>query len=518
MAVFVITGGHKLAPDDDCDRELRVDLKTSQEESYHRLIELTVLYETAPVGLGFLDHGLRYVRLNQALAEINGVSIQAHIGRLANEVNPELAKIIEPLMTQVLASREPLLHVELKGHRPKDSNDERFWIASFYPVANGGTFGVSVSFQDVTVLKASENLQRRFAAIVESSDDAMISLNLNSDITSWNLAAQRMFGYRAVDVMGKPISILAAPSQANPDQGNEMPYVWKQLQANEAASHYETVHRCIDGRYIDVSLTVSLIYDWNGSVMGASQTMRDVTQQRRNRNALLRTNEELRQFAFAAAHDLQEPLRNISLCAQMLSAQNQSGAIADVDQSLALVLGSANRMQTLVRDLLLYTEVVTLQDHESNVVDCNVACQAALQNLATLVDQCEARIRVSTLPKVSAKSVHLTQLFQNLIGNAVKYRSEERQAEVHVFADRIDNQWVFSVRDNGIGIASEFHTRIFEVFKRLHGRDIPGTGIGLSICKRIIDHYDGRLWLESKVGEGSTFRFSLPYEKDLAIQ
>jgi PAS domain S-box-containing protein len=479
-----------------------LDLKRSEEESYHRLLELDVLYQTAPVGLGFVDHELRYVRLNQVLAEINGLPLEAHIGRHASEINPQLSKAVVPMMEQVLVSRQPRLNVELRGHTPADILQERIWIASFYPVANGQTFGVSVAFQDVTTLKASEDIQRRFSSIVESSDDAMISLNLNSSITSWNRAAEDMFAYSAAEVMGKTIAILAAPNQRN-----EIPELLKRLQKGEPAGHFETVHRRKDGSFIDVWLTVSPIHDRGGCVIGASETVRNITEQKRDRSALVRINDELRQFAYAAAHDLQEPLRNISLHAQMLDMPTKGPAEAETGQPVSVILGSAARMQTLLKDLLLYTEVVDLRRETAPVVDCNAACRTALENLVAAVDECKAKITIAALPRIEVRTTHLVQLLQNLIGNALKYRSEDRKVQIKISAERRDNDWVFSVRDNGIGIAPEYHDRIFRVFSRLHGRDTPGTGIGLAICKRIVDHYGGRLWLESEVGRGSTFWF-----------
>ncbi len=485
-------------------KQTQSDLKSSQEESYHRLLELEVLYRTAAVGLGFLDHELRYVRLNEALAGINGLPVEAHIGRHASEINPELARIVVPMMEQVLASKQPLLNVEITGTTPADVLQQHTWMVNFHPVSNARTFGVSVVFQDITALKETEDIRARFGVIVESSDDAMISMKLDGAITSWNRAAERMFGYSAREAMGKAISILATPQHTN-----ELPDILVRLQGGERADHYETLHRRKDGRYIDVSLTVSPIHDSRGSVIGASETVRDITQQKRAHAALLRSNEELRQFAFAAAHDLQEPLRNIGLYAQILDVRYKRNGDAEADEHMTTVIESARRMQTLIKDLLEYTEAVDLHG-QGQLVDCKEVCQTALDNLSSAVQECEANITVAPLPTLVAERTHVIQLFQNLISNALKYREKDRHAQIHVSAERADSQWIFSVKDNGIGIAAEYHERIFGVFKRLHGPDVPGTGIGLAICKRIVDHHGGRLWLESEVGGGSTFHFSFP--------
>jgi PAS domain S-box-containing protein len=333
-----------------------------------------------------------------------------------------------------------------------------------------------------------------------------------STITTWNGAAERMFGYSAEEAIGKTIAILATPHRPK-----ELLGILELLQQGERAEQLETVQRRKDGRPIDVSLTVSPIRDRHGCVIGFSETARDITEQKRAQATLLRSNEELRQFTFAAAHDLQEPLRNIDLYGQMLDAQYKGNLDAEADEYLGIVIESARRMQTLIKDLLTYTQSVAAHDHGGYSVDANVICRTALDNLASALADCQANVSVAPLPTVVAEPTHIMQLFQNLISNALKYRAKERRPEIDVSAERRDDGWVLSVKDNGIGIAPEYHDQIFGVFKRLHGRDVPGTGIGLAICKRIVDHYGGRLWLESEVGQGSTFYFSFPIEDDLDL-
>ncbi|MDX6711685.1 MAG: hypothetical protein QOH96_2701, partial [Blastocatellia bacterium] len=455
---------------------------------------------------------LRYLRLNKAFATINDLSLEAHIGRHASELNPRLANIFVPMMAQVLASRLPLLNIEITGSTPGDFIRPRTWMVNFYPVTNATTFGVSVAFQDITALKATEDIRTRLGVIVESSDDAMISMTLDGTITTWNSAAERMFGYSAEEAIGKTIGILATPHRPK-----ELLSILEFLQEGKRAEQHETVQRRKDGRHVDVSLTVSPIRDQRGSVIGFSETARDITEQKRAQATLLRSNEELRQFTFAAAHDLQEPLRNIDLYGQMLDTQYKGNLDAEADEYLGIVIESARRMQTLIKDLLTYTQAVDVQDRSGHPVDGNEICRTALDNLASALANCQATVSVGPLPTVVAEPAHVMQLFQNLIGNALKYRAKERPPQIDISAERRDHSWVFSVKDNGIGIAPEYHDRIFGVFKRLHGRDVPGTGIGLAICKRITDHYGGRLWLESEVGQGSTFYFSFAIENDIDL-
>jgi light-regulated signal transduction histidine kinase (bacteriophytochrome) len=170
----------------------------------------------------------------------------------------------------------------------------------------------------------------------------------------------------------------------------------------------------------------------------------------------------------------------------------------------------ARRMEALVQDLLAYTKAASIADEVPEPIEAEKALQAALSNLAEAIRQSGVQMNYGTLPVVRMREVHLQQLFQNLIGNAIKYRSEERP-QLSISTERDDNSWLFSIRDNGIGISPEYKERIFGLFKRLHGNDqYAGTGIGLAICQRIVDRYRGRIWVESEPGKGSTFFFTVP--------
>jgi PAS domain S-box-containing protein len=357
------------------------ELKSSQTESYHRLLELEVLYGTAPVGLAFLDRELRYVRLNEAFAEINDLPVEDHLGRYAMEINPGLAKMVVPMMERAIASNKPLLRVEIESPMRGDATRQRTWMVNLHPVTNASIFGVSVVFNEITALKEAEYLRTRFSTIVESSDDAMISMKLDGAITSWNRAAEEMLAYSAEEVVGKAISILATP-----DRSDELPDILARLQKGESVYNYETVQRRKDGGCIDVSLTISPIHDQLGRVIGAAETVRDITRQKRSTDALQRSNEELRQFAFVAAHDLQEPLREIMLSAQMLNAKAKQNVNLEEHEHLTTVNESAGRMQRLIKDLMAYTEFVNLYDEQGRVIDCSEACRTALDNLSSVLN------------------------------------------------------------------------------------------------------------------------------------
>jgi signal transduction histidine kinase len=244
----------------------------------------------------------------------------------------------------------------------------------------------------------------------------------------------------------------------------------------------------------------------------ALETQRNTLAQLSQVNAeLARSNQDLERFAFVASHDLQEPLRMITTYSQLLVAEHpaQSKGQGREAQYVAHIVSGNRRMRELLSDLLAYTEMAGSTEQPTEVVDLNVVLIETQEALAARVAEAEAVITIDMLPALHAHPSRMNSLFLNLVGNALKYRGE-RRARVHVWVDTIEDMFRFSVADNGIGIAPEDQKRIFEAFKRLHGREIPGTGIGLAICQRIVERYGGEIWVESQPGAGSTFRFTLP--------
>jgi light-regulated signal transduction histidine kinase (bacteriophytochrome) len=223
---------------------------------------------------------------------------------------------------------------------------------------------------------------------------------------------------------------------------------------------------------------------------------------------LARSNAELEQFAYVASHDLQEPLRMVASFTQLLAQRYRGQLDKDADEFIGFAVDGATRMQSLVNDLLAYSRVGT-RDKPFAPTDGGAVLQMALDNLAKSVEESGAVITYDPLPAVPGDEVQLTQLFQNLIGNAIKFRGRETP-RIHVSAEKQGPQWIFAVRDNGIGIAPEQQERIFMIFQRLHRRsEYPGTGIGLAICKKIVERHGGHIWVASKARDGATFYFSL---------
>jgi signal transduction histidine kinase len=227
---------------------------------------------------------------------------------------------------------------------------------------------------------------------------------------------------------------------------------------------------------------------------------------------LARSNRELEQFAYVASHDLQEPLRMVATYTQLLAERYQGKLDANADKYIHYALDGALRMQTLVQDLLAFSRVGR-QGHDFKVIACNEIVHSALKNLHASIHESGAAIVCGDLPSVVADGSQLTQLFQNLIGNAIKFRSAEAPV-IRINAEQQGREWVFSVADNGIGIAEEYGEIVFVIFKRLHTQqEYPGSGIGLAICKKIVEQHGGRMWVESQPKRGSTFKFTLPIQE-----
>ena len=224
---------------------------------------------------------------------------------------------------------------------------------------------------------------------------------------------------------------------------------------------------------------------------------------------LARSNADLQQFAYVASHDLKEPLRMVASYTQLLARRYKGKLDSDADEFIRYAVDGANRMQWLINDLLAYSRV-TVQDKVSEEVDCNSVLEEVLSDLRVAVEESRAVVTRDPLPTVMADRVQLGQLFQNLIGNAIKFHGKE-PPQVHVSAERRPTEWLFSVRDNGVGLDPEYAERIFVIFQRLHNREeYPGTGIGLAICKKIVERHGGRIWVVSQTGQGATFHFTLP--------
>jgi light-regulated signal transduction histidine kinase (bacteriophytochrome) len=226
--------------------------------------------------------------------------------------------------------------------------------------------------------------------------------------------------------------------------------------------------------------------------------------------ALKQSNEDLQQFAYVASHDLQEPLRTIASYTQLLARRYHSKLDEQADEFIGFIVDAARRMSELIQDLLAYSRAANAPEQPPHqIVPMGQVFRAVQTNLKASIDDSGATVTAGELPVVKADAAQMVQLLQNLISNGIKYRGEE-PPRISVSAERADDDWIFSVEDNGIGIDPQYQERIFGIFKRLHGSKYPGTGVGLAICKRIVERHGGKIWVESSGDHGSTFRFTLP--------
>jgi len=356
------------------------------------------------------------------------------------------------------------------------------------------------------------------AAIVQSSDDAILSKTLDGIITSWNQGAVRLFGYSTSEAIGRHMSLIIPPERMEEEY-----YIVAQLNEGKPIEHFETLRRHKDGHDIDISLTVSPIHDASGNIIGASKILRDITTQkkaeqelRRYTMALERSNKELDDFAYIASHDLKEPLRGLFNNAKFLEQDYKDKLDADGVGRLARLGYLCQRMEQLVNDLLYFSRIGR-QELAIAPTDLNMAIHDITSMMETTLTEKNATISIPVpLPEIVCDKTRVTEIFRNLITNAVKYNDQEKKVieigclnEVQTKSG-IEKQ-VFYVRDNGIGIEEEFYEEIFRIFKRLNEEDDDkkGTGVGLTFVRKIIDRHGGRIWLESSLGKGTTFYFTL---------
>jgi len=655
---------------------------------------MQAILDNSPAIVFLKDLQGRYLLVNRRYEELFHITRSQMLGRTDFDVFPaEMAERFRDNDRQVLSAGKPLTFEEEAPH----DDGVHSYISIKFPIEepDGRVTGVCGIATDITELRQLEAASLHLAAIVESSDDAIISKDLNGIITSWNRGAERIFGYTAAEVLGRPVSILTAPTLPN-----EMPGILAKIQQGQRVEQYQTRRRRKDGEVIDVALTVSPVRNAAGRIVGAAKIVREITQWKRaerervlllereqdarrtaellNRvaprlaaqldiqkliqeatdmaralvgaefgaffqnptneesgtytlyarsgappeafvgpgnadlfeptlrgrsavrsddvtedlryakytahfggsirsylatpivarsgevlgglffghgepgkftatheailtgiaaqaaiamdNARLfeqaqwvqaeikRSNEELRRanqdlevFAYSASHDLQEPLRTIGISAQLLErnwAQRLNGEEA---MFMGNILTASHRMNVLIEDLLAYMRATKYEAGPPPTVDSAAVLADVLTSLQGLISEERATVTAAELPALVIHESRLAQVFQNLISNAIKYKSKE-SPRVQITAAERDGWCVFSVVDNGIGIEAQYAEQIFGLFKRLHGRDhYPGSGIGLALCQRVVEQYGGRIWLErSTPGEGSTFCFALP--------
>jgi PAS domain S-box-containing protein len=334
----------------------------------------------------------------------------------------------------------------------------------------------------------------------------MFTLDPAGIITSWNAGVEHLLGYAEEEWIGRHASVIFTP----PDKAAEICEAEMEKARTTGSVTDIRWHRKKNGAEFFANGFMNALHDDRGEMIGYAKIMSDETARKQLQDSLTESNTALEQFAYVASHDLQEPLRTMRTYAQLVAAKYRGKLDAEGDKFLDFIVSAAGRMSSLVADLLAYARLTTETERPSSVA-LDEDLEAALTHLDLAIKESEATVTHDPLPTLAVDRGQMVRLFQNLIGNAVKYRKPDQPPKVHIGAEQKGAEWVISVCDNGIGFDPQFAAAIFLPFKRLHSADsYPGTGVGLFICRRILQAQGGRIWAESAPGEGATFFFTLP--------
>jgi PAS domain S-box-containing protein len=345
-----------------------------------------------------------------------------------------------------------------------------------------------------------------FRSLIENSPDAISLIDMQGEILYGSASTTKLFGYHPEELLGRNCLELIHPE----DRDHSSRALQDVLAKPPGPCQWDARVRCKDGNYSWVESTVSnLLFEYEVQAIVMHQRNIDArkaaeAERLQHAEELAQSNLRLEEFAYTAAHDLRESLRAVSVYTEILVQETQLDAKAK--QTAKFIVNGAARMSTLVDDLLSFAS--TGMHEPPRCVDLQQAVAQATLNLAPAIEASGAIVTVGRLPIVRSNEIHLVRLFQNLISNALKYRAEN-PAQIHVTAEQRGPRWVISIGDNGIGIAPEHQTRVFMPFVRLVNPDVPGTGLGLAVCKKIIESLGGTIWVESEVGAGSTFCFTI---------
>jgi PAS domain S-box-containing protein len=389
---------------------------------------------------------------------------------------------------------------------------------------DGTVRAIVAIYQDITARKRMERSLRESEQRVREREEALRLATESAQVGIWHYdvaqhnlklsaLAAKLIGLEERDA---EIGITRFLDRVHPE---DRPAVRKQIretleQGNQYSAEYRVLGPHGEPRWMAARGLADTGQD--GSRARFSGVIADITERKRveqelarHAQELVRSNADLQQFAFVTSHDLQEPLRTIGAYAQLLSRRSEGKLEGDSAEYLAFILDGAARMQRLINDLLAFSRILHGPEHAMKEVDMEAVFGWVVMNLNTAIKETGAAITHDSLPAVTGNEQEIVQLLQNLLSNAIKYHGPEAP-QIHLSAEEHDDEIRFVVSDNGIGIDAAYHHQIFGVFKRLHGKDVPGTGIGLALCKRIVEKHGGRIWVESEAGRGARFCFTLP--------
>ncbi len=471
----------------------------------------------ASIEAGFLatDREGRITRLNDEAARVLGWPEAEALGRsywevFAREGRPAShlqTNAVDLMIEQGLTVRDQqrVLAVSRDGRRTL------LHVNAALTYAEGGEVrGMITVFRDLTGQAEAEALrqqaQERFRRVVEASPNGILLVDAQGQIALANRRAEELFGWEPGTLAGVNLSLLV-PQPARAEHPGRMAGVFAGRQARAMGAGRDVQGLRRDGALVPLEIGLSPIEMPEGEFMLA--TLIDITERKRRDDELRRSNADLEQFAYIASHDLQEPLRMVASYTELLAERYKGQLDVRADKYIFYAVDGAKRMQRLVADLLAFSRVGS-QGKPLRRVEAGEVLAEVQRVLGPRIREAGAEIHAGELPAVWADEDQLFQLLQNLVGNALKFRSSEAP-RIRISAVREGDEWRFAVADNGIGIEPQYSERIFQMFQRLHERGrYEGSGIGLSIVKRILERHGGRIWLESALGQGSTFYFTLP--------
>jgi PAS domain S-box-containing protein len=380
--------------------------------------------------------------------------------------------------------------------------------------------------QELTARRANElevsnrsfmEVNSKMRGIIDSSRTFVGVLSTSGILLEANRTALTAAGINAEDVIG--VSFEKTPWWQHSEELQERLLQAIRTGASGKPDGFEASHPTPDGSVIYVDFSIKPVFDDNGEVLWLIPEGKDVTHHKSRQEELLRlnqevtrSNKELEQFAYVASHDLQEPLRKVASYCELLQEEYGDQLDEEGNSYIHIAIDGAKRMRILVQDLLAFSKISSTDpvNHPKKLIDSTICYESAIFSLHSAIAESKACITPDELPELFVEERHLTQMFQNLIGNSIKYRGD-KQPDIRVEAKQDANEWLFSVSDNGIGIAPEFHQRIFGIFKRLHNRqEYEGTGIGLAICQRIAERWNGKIWVDPEYDQGCKICFTIP--------
>jgi PAS domain S-box-containing protein len=481
------------------------------------------LLEAAPDAMVVVNQGGEIVLLNVQAEKQFGYHRDELVGQKVKNIIPEgFAErlIADGTRTAAEALAQQIgTGIELIGRR-KDGTQFPIELM-LSPLESTEGILVTAAIRDISVRRDAENhlarMEGRYRGLLEAAPDAMVVVNQGGEIVLLNVQAEKQFGYHRDELLGQRVKNIVPEGFAERLIADALRSAEDAL-AQQIGTGIELTGRRKNGTEFPIEIMLSPLESAEGVLVTAA--IRDISVRKKSEEHLVKTvgelkrsNDELQQFAYVASHDLQEPLRMVASYTQLLAKRYKGRLDSDADEFIAYAVDGSTRMQGLVQDLLVYSRAGTNGKvlHEISSED---ALKEALTNLRATMEESGAIVTHDSLPTITTDDRQLAQVFQNLVGNAIKYRGAETP-HVHISAKKNGgNEWIFSVRDNGLGIDPQYFERIFILFQRLHGpREFQGTGIGLAICKKMLERLGGRIWVESQPEKGSTFYFALP-ERD----